>query len=134
MGEQMELRSASPENMICWVTCTCLPNIGVGTREAPRARRQMKKLTGLGLGSVLQKINKMYFYHKYSQKGFSWSCCREQFEYRLGLSSQKSGQGRVKDPQVQILMPVHDSDTQRCTKLSIELRLSHGSHHDSHSA
>lgn len=54
----MELRSASPENMICWVTCTCLPNIGVGTREALRARRQMKKLTGLGLGSVLQKIKK----------------------------------------------------------------------------
>lgn len=56
MGEQMELKSASPENTICWVTCTCLPNTGVGTREAPRARRQMKKLTGLGFGSELQKI------------------------------------------------------------------------------
>lgn len=130
----MELKSASPENTICWVTCTSLPNTGVGTRELLRAGRQMKKLIGLGLGSELQKINKMYFYHKYSQEGFSWCCCREQFECRLGLSSQKSGSGRVKDPQVQILMAVHDSDTQRCTKLSIKLRLSHGYHHDCHSA
>lgn len=89
MGKQMELKSASPENTICWFTCTCLPNTGVGTREALKARRQMKKLPGLGFGSALQKIKKMYFYHKYSQKGFSWSCSREQFEYRLGLSSQK---------------------------------------------
>lgn len=90
MGEQMELKSASPENMICWVPCTCLPNMGVGTREAPRARKQMKKLTGLGLGSGLQKIKKVYFYHKYYQEEFSWFCCKEQFEYRLGFSSQKS--------------------------------------------
>ena len=69
----------------------CLPNTGVGTREALRARSQMKEFTGHGLGSALQRVKKVYFSHKYSQKELNWSPCREKVEYRLGLSSQKSG-------------------------------------------
>ena len=87
----MELKSTSPESMICWFTCMCLPNTGVGTREALRARSQMKEFTGRGLGSALQRVKKVYFSHKYSQKELNWSPCREKVEYRLGLSSQKSG-------------------------------------------
>ena len=87
MGEEKELKSTSPESMVCWVTCMCLPNTGVGTREAPKAKSQMKELTGHGLGYALQRIKKVYLNHKYSQKELD----RSPLEYRLGFSSQKSG-------------------------------------------
>lgn len=132
MGEEKELKSTSPESMVCWVTCMCLPNTGVGTREAPKARSQMKELTGHGLGYALQRIKKVYLKHKYSQKELDLSPCREQLEYRLGFSSQKSGWGRFRDSQVLTLMPVHDSDTQRCTRINSKLRPSHDAHHDAH--
>lgn len=91
--------------LICWVTCMCLLNTGVGTREALRARSQMKDLTVHGLGSALQRIKKVYVSHKYSQKELNRSLWREQLEYRLSLSSQKSVWGRFKDSQVPTLMP-----------------------------
>lgn len=118
--------------LICWVTCMCLLNTGVGTREALRARSQMKDLTVHGLGSALQRIKKVYVSHKYSQQELNRSLWREQLEYRLGLSSQKSVWGRFKDSQVPTLMPVHDSGTQRCTRINSKLRPSHDAHHDVH--
>lgn len=83
----MEVKSISPEIMICM----CLPKTGVGTRLALTARSQMKELTGYGLDSVLQRVKKDYFNHKYSQKEPSCFLCRKQLKYRHGLLSQKSG-------------------------------------------